>query len=85
MKKENRTKPAKQKTKKKPCVSAMADRQQEETLNRKSREVRVRVRGLTASHTAPCSTVTLLRQAKGKHSIPLTERVKAGQRGGVIK
>lgn len=84
MKKENRTKPAKQNTKI-PCVSTVAGRQQEETLNRKSREVRVRVRGLTASHTAPCSTVTLLRQAKGKHSIPLTERVKAGQRGGVIK
>lgn len=84
MKKENRTKPAKQNTKI-PCVSVMAGRQQEETLNRKSREVRVRVRGLTASHTAPCSTVTLLRQAKGKHSIPLTERVKAGQRGRVIK
>lgn len=53
MKKENRTK---QKHTKKPCVSAMAGRQQEEVLNRKSREVRVRVRGLRASHTAPCST-----------------------------
>lgn len=43
-----------------------------------------RADGFPHSALQHSSTVTLLRQAKGKHSIPLTHRVKAGQRGGVV-